>query len=101
MQQSDDKDIKIAKKIGTNCIEIHTGKIANLVKKKINYQKEFVSIKNCAKYAQNTRSAGTPLRAQLKNNIYLKKKEREYLDTIIFLIEQYYINSYLMYDDQP
>ena len=28
-------NIKIAKKIGTNCIEIHTGKIANLVKKKI------------------------------------------------------------------
>tara|TARA_Y100000590_G_scaffold105796_1_gene120394 strand:+ start:5917 stop:6636 length:720 start_codon:yes stop_codon:yes gene_type:complete len=47
------RNIKLAKKIGTNCIEFHTGKIANLVKKKINYKKEFISIKNCAKYAKS------------------------------------------------
>ena len=28
------KDIKISKKIGTDCVEIHTGKLANLIKSK-------------------------------------------------------------------
>jgi len=45
------KDIKIAKELGTKCIEIHTGKISNLVKSKRNYKKQFLNIKNCAKYA--------------------------------------------------
>ena len=44
------KDIKIAKELGTKCIEIHTGKISNLVKSKRNYKKQFLNIKNCAKY---------------------------------------------------
>ena len=44
------KDIKIAKELGTKCIEIHTGKISNLVKSKGNYKKHFLNIKNCAKY---------------------------------------------------
>ncbi len=47
------KDIKLAKELGSKCIEIHTGKIANQVKKKINYQKEFLNIKKCAKYAKS------------------------------------------------
>ena len=45
------KDIKIANDLGAKCIEIHTGKISNLVKKKKNYNKEFLKIKLCAKYA--------------------------------------------------
>ena len=44
------KDIKIAKELGSKCIEIHTGKISNLVKSKGNYKKQFLNIKNCAKY---------------------------------------------------
>jgi len=44
------KDIKIAKELGTKCIEIHTGKISNLVKSNGNYKKQFLNIKNCAKY---------------------------------------------------
>ena len=47
------EDIKIAKKLGTKCIEIHTGKIANLVKKNKYYQKEFLKIKKCAKFAKS------------------------------------------------
>ena len=47
------KDIKMAKKLGTNCIEIHTGKISNLVKKKQNYKKELKKIKNSAKLAES------------------------------------------------
>ena len=34
------KDINLAKKIGTNCVELHTGKISNLIKKKKKYLRE-------------------------------------------------------------
>ncbi len=47
------KDIIIAKDLGAKCIEIHTGKISNLVKKKKNYKNEFIKIRNCAKYAES------------------------------------------------
>ncbi len=47
------KDIKIAKNLGTKCIEIHTGKISNLVKKGKSYKKEFLKIKKCAKFAKS------------------------------------------------
>ncbi len=47
------KDIEIAKALGSKCIEIHTGKIANQVKKKNNYHKELLNIKKCAKYAKS------------------------------------------------
>ena len=47
------KDIKKAKQLGTKCIEIHTGKISNLVKKKQNYINEFKKIKNSAKLAES------------------------------------------------
>ena len=47
------KDIKLAKELGSKCIEIHTGKIANQVKKKNNYINEFFNIKKCAKYAKS------------------------------------------------
>ncbi len=45
------KDIKIAKDIKTDCVEIHTGKISNLVKSKKNYINELSKIKRCAKLA--------------------------------------------------
>ena len=47
------KDIIYSKKINTNCIEIHTGKISNLIKKKKIYSNEFNRIKKCAKYANS------------------------------------------------
>ena len=47
------KDIKMAKQLNSNCIEIHTGKLANLVKKRKNFTKEYVKIKNCVKYANS------------------------------------------------
>ncbi len=47
------EDIKISKKIGTDCIEIHTGKLANLVKSKKNYLSEFKRIKKCSILADN------------------------------------------------
>ncbi len=47
------KDIKLAKILGTKCVEIHTGKISNNVKKKYNYKNEFDKIKKCVKYAKS------------------------------------------------
>ncbi len=44
-------DINYSKKINTNCIELHTGKISNLIKLKKNYNNEFKIIKKCSKYA--------------------------------------------------
>tara|TARA_Y100000389_G_C17413400_1_gene492264 strand:- start:267 stop:992 length:726 start_codon:yes stop_codon:yes gene_type:complete len=41
-------DIKISKKIGADCVEIHTGKLANLVKKKKKYLIEYLRIKKCS-----------------------------------------------------
>ena len=43
------KDIKLAKKIGSRCIEIHTGKISNKIKSKQSYVKDLENIKKCAK----------------------------------------------------
>tara|TARA_B100000029_G_scaffold225678_1_gene223468 strand:- start:49 stop:768 length:720 start_codon:yes stop_codon:yes gene_type:complete len=47
------KNIKLAKEFDANCIEIHTGKISNLIKQKKNSHKEFLIIKKCAKYAKS------------------------------------------------
>ena len=47
------KDIKLANSIGTKCIELHTGKISNLVKRKKNYANEFNKIKKSAKFADS------------------------------------------------
>ena len=41
-------DVKISKKIGTDCIEIHTGQLARLVKSKKNYHRELNKIKKCS-----------------------------------------------------
>jgi len=45
------KDIKLAKKLNTDCIELHTGKISNLVKANKSFHQELVMIKKCCKLA--------------------------------------------------
>ena len=47
------KDILYSKQINANCVEIHTGRISNLIKKKKNYLSELKKIKKCAKYANS------------------------------------------------
>ena len=42
------KDIKIAHEINVDCIEIHTGRLSNLVKSKKKYLHELNNIKKCA-----------------------------------------------------
>ena len=46
-------DIKISKEIDTDCIEIHTGKLANLIKSKKKFNKEYNRIRKCSSYAKN------------------------------------------------
>ena len=45
-------DIEISKEIGSDCIEIHTGKLANQVKSNQNYRNEINKIKKCAIFAK-------------------------------------------------
>ena len=47
------KDIRLAKEIGSKCIEIHTGTISNLVKKNKPYSKEYTHIKKCSIFANS------------------------------------------------
>ena len=46
-------DVKISKLLGANCIEIHTGRLANLIKNRNNHKKEFLKIKSCSILAKN------------------------------------------------
>ena len=43
------EDVNLAKKIGSRCIEIHTGKISNKIKKNQSYVNDLKNIKKCAK----------------------------------------------------
>ena len=46
-------DIKLAKDLGAKCIELHTGKISNKIKKKQNFGLELNAIKSCARVAKS------------------------------------------------
>ena len=48
-------DVNIANELKTDCIEIHTGKLSNLVKSKKKYQQELNKIKKCATLAASLR----------------------------------------------
>ena len=69
------KDVLISKELRTDCIEIHTGKLSNLIKSKKKYQKELNRIKKSAILANNMNievHAGHGLdyrTAQILNNI--------------------------------
>ena len=44
------KNIELSKKIGANCVELHTGKISRLIKNKKNFSNELTKIKKCSKF---------------------------------------------------
>ena len=48
-----EKDIYTSKKLNADCIEIHTGKICNLINSKKNYKKEFKRIKKAVSLGNN------------------------------------------------
>ncbi len=45
-------DIKLSKELNADCVEIHTGRLSNLVKSKKNYSKELIKIIKCSKFAK-------------------------------------------------
>ena len=47
------KDIKLSHRIGSKCIELHTGRISELIKSKKKYSFELQKIKKCANYAKS------------------------------------------------
>ena len=47
------QDVKISKKLKSDCVELHTGKLSNLIKLNKNFSKEFLKIKNCAKFGNS------------------------------------------------
>ena len=47
------QDIKISKNLEAKCVELHTGSIANQIKKNKAYKHNFKNIKNCAKFAKS------------------------------------------------
>ena len=47
------KDIKLSKRLNSDCIELHTGKISNLIKLKKDFSNEFKKIKNCARFGNS------------------------------------------------
>ena len=47
------EDIKISKKLNTDCVEIHTGYFSNLIKAKRKFKNEFEKIKKCSILAEN------------------------------------------------
>ena len=46
------KDIKISKELDVDCIELHTGKISDLIKNKKNHTNEYNKIKKCCEVAK-------------------------------------------------
>ena len=44
------RNIRLTKKIGANCVELHTGKISRLVKNNKNFLNELNKIKKCSKF---------------------------------------------------
>ena len=47
------KDVKLSKKLKSDCIELHTGKLSDLIKLNKDFSKEFIKIKNCAKFGNS------------------------------------------------
>ena len=45
-------DIKLAKELNADCIELHTGKISDLVKNKKNFKREYLKVKKCCIFAK-------------------------------------------------
>ena len=48
------EDVRISKNLGADCVEIHTGRLANLTKFKKNYFNELKRIKKCVILAENS-----------------------------------------------
>ena len=81
-------DIKLAKKLNTDCIEIHTGKLANLVKSKQSYSTELNRVKKSARL-------GSSLKIEVHAGHGLDYKTTKIL-TKIRDIEEYNIGHFII-----
>ena len=82
------KDLENAKKLNADCVEIHTGKLANLVKSKQNYSRELKRIKKSAKLASS-------LKIEVHAGHGLDYKTTKILTKIIY-IEEYNIGHFII-----
>jgi len=46
-------DVKLSKELKSDCIELHTGKLSDLIKLNKDFSSEFIKIKNCAKFGNS------------------------------------------------
>ena len=46
-------DVKLSKELNSDCIELHTGKISDLIKSNNDFYNEFTKINNCAKFGNS------------------------------------------------
>ena len=82
------KDIRLAKKLNADCVEIHTGKLANLVKSKQKYFREVKRIKKSAKL-------GSSLKIEVHAGHGLDYKTTKILTKIID-IKEYNIGHFII-----
>ena len=82
------KDIRLAKKLNADCVEIHTGKLANQIKSKQNYSRELKRIKKSAKL-------GSSLKIEVHAGHGLDYKTTKILTKIID-IEEYNIGHFII-----
>ena len=88
------KDIKISKELNVDCIEIHTGKICNLINQKKNFKLEFKKIKDSVEFASNLGievHAGHGLTYQSAKIISNIKKIKEFNIGHFLICESIYI----------
>ena len=45
-------DVKLSGSLGADCVELHTGKLCNLINKNKKFNKSYLKIKNSAQYAE-------------------------------------------------
>tara|TARA_B100001175_G_scaffold282334_1_gene261362 strand:- start:3 stop:722 length:720 start_codon:yes stop_codon:yes gene_type:complete len=81
-------DIRLAKKLNADCIEIHTGKLANLIKSNKNYSKELNRIKKSSKL-------GSSLKIEVHAGHGLDYKTTKILTKIID-VEEYNIGHFII-----
>ena len=82
-------DIKMSKILGSDCIEIHTGKISNLVKKNKNFKKELKKIINCISYAKS-------LNLEVHAGHGIDYKTADHLSRVCKDIEEFNIGHFLI-----
>ena len=46
-------DVRLSKELNVNCVELHTGKLSELIKQKKKFSNELKKIKQCCKLAEN------------------------------------------------